>query len=239
MCRGIGFEPIPVNGFEDSSYLRMSKRIIFDFLRDLAENNSKRWMDANRDRYEEAKEVWILSCKQLIEQLADIDEYYQGMEAKDAIERINNNLLYHPDKPTYKDHFGFSPGEHKGAGLYVSVSPSYSFIGGGVHNPDNAMLKDIRIAIDKEGDKLQDILDDKNFREFFDGGLEEDPKMLKTSPQGYPTDHPHIDLLRRKNFTVSTRITQKEVLSDDFPAIVGEGYKRMMPLLHFMRGALG
>ena len=30
----------------------MSKRKIYEFLRDLSENNSKRWMDANRDRYE-------------------------------------------------------------------------------------------------------------------------------------------------------------------------------------------
>ena len=216
----------------------MSKRAIYDFLRDLSDNNSKRWMDQHRERYEEVKKIWIAACGRLLSELAEQDDFYQDIEAKDTIERINNNLLYHPDKPTYKDHFGFAPGAIKGTGLYVSVSPSYSFIGGGVHNRDNDMLKTIRKKIDADGDELRKILDDQDFRDYFGDGLEEDPKQLKTSPQGYSQDHPHIDLLRRKNFTISRRITQEEVISDAFPEVVGEAYRKMMPLLHFMRKAL-
>ncbi len=216
----------------------MNNRTIYDFLRDLADNNSKRWMDAHRDRYEEAKAGWIEQCGILLKELARHDDYYAKIEPKDTIERINNNLLYHPDRPTYKHHFGFAPGNEKGAGLYVSISPSYSWIGGGVHNPDNDALKKIRAAIDKHGDALAGILESDEFTGYFEGGLEEDPKMLKTSPQGYAQDHPHIELLRRKNFTVSRRITQEEVISDDFSAVVLEAYRKMEPLLKFMRQAM-
>ena len=216
----------------------MSKTKVYDFLRDLSANNSKRWMDAHRDRYEATKEIWIQECGRLVERLAEIDDFYKGVEAKDTVERINNNLLYHPDKPTYKDHFGFTPGNYKGTDIYVSISPSYSFIAGGSHNPDSGMLKDLRSAIDKEGDKLQEIITDPDFVDYF-GGLEEDPKMLKTSPKGYDKDHPYIDLLRRKDFTVSRRITQEEVLGDGFVEIVAEAYGKMRPLLEFIRGALG
>ncbi|WP_116127780.1 DUF2461 domain-containing protein [Lewinella sp. IMCC34183] len=216
----------------------MNKRMIYDFLRDLSDNNSKRWMDANRDRYEEAKDIWIETCGNLLERLAAHDNFYKDIEARDTVERINNNLMYHPDRETYKHHFGFAPGDYKGTGLYVAVSPAYSFIGGGVHNPDNGMLRNIRSAIDGRGDELQSILEDASFKEFFEGGLEEDPKMLKTSPKGYSSDHPRIDLLRRKNFTVSKRITQEEVIGDAFPDVVLEAYKKMEPLLKFMRAAL-
>ncbi|PPK85025.1 uncharacterized protein (TIGR02453 family) [Neolewinella xylanilytica] len=216
----------------------MSKRKIFDFLRDLSDNNSKQWMDAHRDRYEEAKAIWIGECNRILEKLASQDDFYRDIEPKDTIERINNNLLYHPERPTYKNNFGFAPGEQKGSGLYVYVSPPYSFIAGGVHNPDNGMLKKIRARIDEDGDKLQGILADKSFQDYFDGGLEEDPKMLKTSPKGYSGDHEYIDLLRRKNFTISRRITQEDVIGDDFPKVVAEAYSEMRPLLLYMREAL-
>ena len=178
------------------------------------------------------------SCGELLKKLGEHDAIYQEMEARETVERINNNLLYHPDRPTYKDHFGFAPGEYKGTGLYVFVSPRYSFVGGGVHNPDNGLLKDIRSAIDTKGNELQAILEDSDFQSFFDGGLEEDPKMLKTSPKGYSADHPHIELLRRKDFTVSRRISQDDVVGDGFPAVVDEVYLKMRPLLVFMREAL-
>jgi uncharacterized protein (TIGR02453 family) len=217
----------------------MSKRKIYDFLRELTDNNSKRWMDNHREDYEEAKQIWIAECDRILNALAGEDDFYADVEARDTIERINNNLLYHSEKPTYKDHFGFSPGAYKGTGLYVSVSPSYSFIGGGVHNPDNDMLGRIRKRIDKKGEQLTAVIEDQSFRQYFGGGLEDDPKAQKTSPRGYPRDHPHIDLLRRKNFTVGKRITQEEVLADDFPQTVAAAYRKMEPLLKFMREALG
>ena len=216
----------------------MSKRKIYDFLRDLSDNNSKQWMDAHRDRYEEAKQIWLDECGRLLDKLGEQDDFYREIEPRDAIERINNNLLYHPERPTYKNNFGFAPGEQKGSGLYVYVSPPYSFIAGGVHNPENGMLKKIRARIDTEGQKLRGILEDEDFKTYFDGGLEDDPKKLKTSPKGYSGDHEYIELLRRKNFTISKRITQDDVLGDDFPELVVEAYGKMRPLLVYMREAL-
>ena len=219
--------------------ISMSKRKIYAFLRDLSDNNRKEWMDAHRARYEEAKAIWIETCGRLLERLGEQDAFYRDIEPKDTIERINNNLMYHPELPTYKNNFGFAPGEEKGSGLYVYVSPPYSFIAGGVHNPDNGMLKQIRAAIDRNGEALQTIIDNADFQDYFDGGLEDDPKMLKTSPKGYPNDHQHIALLRRKNFTVSHRLTQEEVIGDEFPEVVAEAYGKMRPLLLFMREAIG
>ena len=216
----------------------MSKRKIFDFLRDLSDNNRKEWMDAHRDRYEEAKAIWIDTCARLLDRLAEQDAFYRDIVPKDSIERINNNLMYHPELPTYKNNFGFAPGDQKGSGLYVYVSPPYSFLAGGVHNPDNGMLKQIRALIDQKGQELRNIIEDKVFQDFFDGGLEDDPKALKTSPKGYSGDHEFIELLRRKNFTISKRITQEDVLSDDFPDLVAEAYGKMRPLLVFMREAV-
>ncbi|MEM1326951.1 MAG: DUF2461 domain-containing protein [Bacteroidota bacterium] len=215
----------------------MSKRKIFEFLRDLNDNNSKDWMDANRGRYEEAKQIWIAECGRILDRLEKHDDYFSKIKPKDTIERINNNLLYHPNKPTYKDHFGFSPSSGKGSGIYVSAGTSYSFIGGGVHNPSNEVLKQIRGAIDYDGEELQKAIDSKTFQGFW-GGLDEDEDKLKTSPKGYTQDHKHIELLRRKHFTASKRITQQDILSDDFPELIEEAYLKLKPLTDYLAKAL-
>ena len=39
---------------------------------------------------------------------------------------------------------------------------------------------------------------------------------MKTAPKGYPKDHPHIDLLKNKSFTVSCQFTDAEVNDKNF-----------------------
>ncbi len=85
--------------------------------------------------------------------------------------------------------------------LHVSVGASGSFVGCGYHNPDKQTLKNIRDAIDYEGEVLKGILEERTFKEFF-GGLSNYTETLKTSPKGYAKDHPFVEYLRYKNFTV-------------------------------------
>ncbi|WP_235297394.1 DUF2461 domain-containing protein [Portibacter marinus] len=215
----------------------MNNRKIFDFLRDLQENNSKEWMDENRDRYHEAKEIWIDQCAAILDRLAKIDPKYGKIEPKSTIMRINNNRMFHPDRPVYKDNFAFSPGEMSDPALYVHVSPNGSFMGGGLHHPDNKTLKKIRAAIDYDGEELLKILQEDKFQQFY-GGLSEDPDQLKTSPRGYSEDHQHIELLRRKNFTAIHSLTQKEVNGSDFTDIVERGFKIIQPFNAYLKKAI-
>lgn len=216
----------------------VQKEYIFRFLRDLKNNNSKDWMDAHRDNYETAKQCWLHEIDKILERLAKHNSLFSQIKPKDAIERINNNLMYHPEKPTYKDHFGCEPTSVKNRGaVYISVGPRQSFIGGGIHNPEKETLDKVRKAIDYNGQKLQDIIESAEIQDYF-GGLSEDPKKLKTSPKGYGKDHEHIKLLRRKNFTVMKQLTEAEVTGDSFIDIVEEAYLKMKPLNDYLSQAM-
>ena len=217
----------------------VQKDYIFRFLRDLQNNNSKDWMDANRDRYETAKACWLNEIDKILERLAKHDSGFSQLKPKDAIERINNNLMYHPEKSTYKDHFGCEPNTVKNQGaVYISVGPSNSFIGGGMHNPEKETLDKVRKAIDYDGQILRDIIDSRDIQNYF-GGLSNDPKKLKTSPKSYDQNHDHIELLRRKNFTVMKRLTEDDVTGDHFIDLVEEAYLKMKPLNDYLTKALG
>ncbi|MEM8966198.1 MAG: DUF2461 domain-containing protein, partial [Bacteroidota bacterium] len=179
----------------------MSFYQVFDFLRDLNKNNNKAWMDEHCDRYQEVRQFMLSWIENLDKRLQKIDPSYMPTPAKKAISRINNNLVYKPNAPTYRDHFGAEMNKAKGkSGFYVHMSLNGSFIGGGFYNPSKDQLDSIRDAIDYNGKELKKIISKKSFVETF--GEMSDKDALKTAPKGFSQDHKHIGLIRMKHFAV-------------------------------------
>ncbi|GAA0871350.1 DUF2461 domain-containing protein [Gangjinia marincola] len=215
----------------------MSFHALYEFLRDLQKNNSKEWMDKHRKRYHEVRDWYIEWLNELNEELAAIHEDYTDTPGKKAINRINNNLLYHPNKPTYKDHFGAGLDQASKQGdFYIHLGTSESFIAGGYYKPKKEILDSIRDAIDYNGDELKSILTKSSFKEMF--GELMDEELLKTSPKGFSSDHKHIDLLRHKSFAVSHQVTQKQVMDDNFKTYVIKVYKEMLPFRQYLNQAV-
>ena len=213
----------------------INKEYIFQFLRDLGDNNSKEWMDENKDRYNTAKERWITEVDLILKRLSKHDSYFEQFKPKDTLMRINNNSMYHPDKPIYKDYFSCSPTRKndKFSRIHISTGISWSFLGSGLWKPEKKVLKQVRDAIDYNGDELLDIINHKKFKNFF-GGLAEDSGKLKTSPRGYSNDHKHVELLRYNNLTANVKLTQEMVISDGFVDYVEEAFLTLKPLNDFL-----
>lgn len=217
----------------------MSFYKLYDFLRDLQRNNSKEWMDENRKRYYEVRDWYIDWLDGLNIELAKIDDDYHDTSGRKAINRINNNLMFHPDKPVYKDHFGAGMdlgGNGKQGDFYIHLGTSESFIAGGFYKPKKEILDSIRDAIDYNGAEYKKILNKKSFKETFD--IINDGDSLKTAPKGYSQDHEHIDLLRLKTFAVQHDLTQKEVQSADFQEKCIHIYKEMKPFRAYLNKAV-
>ena len=211
---------------------------LYDFLRDLESNNNNEWMDNNRKRYHKVRDQYIEWLDKINKKLATIDPDYFDTPGKKAINRINNNLLYHPNRPIYKDHFGAGLDQRSKQGdFYIHLGTSESFIAGGYWKPGNKILKSIREAIDYNGEEFVKILNKKSFQDTF-GGLIETEEKLSTSPKGFNQDHQFIDLLRHKTFAVEHRLTQKEVISDNFEEKVITVYKEMLPFRRYLNQAV-
>lgn len=215
----------------------MSFYKLFEFLRDLNRNNNKEWMDEHRKEYHEVRDFYIEWLNQMDIKLGQIDPEYSPTTGKQAINRINNNLLFHPNKPVYKDHFGAGLDKEKGKGdFYIHIGINESFVAGGFYKPEKKKLDSIRAAIDYNGEEFKKILNKKSFIDTF-GGLMEEEK-LKTSPKGYSQDHEHIDLLRNKSFVVLHNLTQKEIMQDDFQNKLINIYKEMLPFRNYLNHAV-
>ncbi|MFY0592538.1 DUF2461 domain-containing protein [Roseivirga sp.] len=214
----------------------MAKQDIFRFLEALAENNSKEWMDRNRSWYEEAKQEVIHLFEPILENIKEVDPRVIQPSARRAISRINNNLMFHPERPTYKDHFGVVFGYGKGlADFYVGLGLREIEIAGGLWHPDSEKLKKVRQEIDYEGVKLKKVFESDGFKKDFEVYRTD---ALKTSPKGYSKDHEYIELLRLKSFAAFRQITRKDVYSSGFGEMVTESYLTLVPMLDFLNTAI-
>ena len=218
----------------------VDKAYIFKFLKDLKNNNSKEWMDENRDRYHTMKERWLYEIELILQRLSQHNADFEKINPKKTLSRINNNRRFHPDKPVYKNHITCSPAGRKAYDIstfFISVGTGESFIGGGIYHPAKEHLENIRAAIDYDGEQLKQILNTNDFVSFY-GGLNLYDDKLVTSPQNYNKNHEYIDLINHKSFTATIQLTEAQVTSDGFIDLVEEAYLKFKPLDDFLVKAI-
>ncbi len=211
----------------------MDFKDLFRFLEELQQNNNKEWMDANRKWYRSLRHDFMAWLDDLDLTMAQLHDDYYPTPGKKGINRINNNLMFHPNKPVYKDHFGAGLDKApQTADFYIEIGLKNCLLAGGFWRPDPKILRSIREGIDYDGEVLRQILDKPSFQKTF-GNLYEDEK-LTNAPKGFSNDHPHIDLLKNKTFAVVYEMTQKEVLQPNFKEKIVEVYQEMLPFRQYL-----
>lgn len=208
-----------------------------NFLKELQKNNSKEWMDANRKWYTQVRDEFIAWLNEINTHLASIDSEYFDTPGKKGINRINNNLMFHPNKPIYKDHFGAGFDKRPNTGdFYFELGIERCIFAGGLWRPDPKTLRSVRDAIDYDGENLEKILTKKSFIKTF-GGLYEDVK-LTNAPKGFAKDHPHIELLKNKTFAVAQEFSTTLVFDENFNQKLIGVYKEMLPFRRYLNKAI-
>lgn len=217
----------------------MEKRIL-DFLKALRKNNRREWFIENRDLYRQAQDDFSTFTNELIAGIEKFDPSIRGVRAGDCFFRIFRDVRFSRDKSPYKTNFGafVVPGGKKSglAGYYLHVEPgNRSMIAGGIHMPPAPALKKIRAHIDTRYQELNVILKRKAFRDYY-GGLDAD--KLKTAPRGYSPDHPALDLLVFKSYTVARMVGDDELLKKDFMQKALRGFRLEKDFIDFLNRGL-
>lgn len=219
----------------------MIKETTFQFLRDISANNNREWFQANKGTYEDARQNVLEFTSEVLKGLVKIDPLIgPEIEAKNCVLRIYRDIRFSKDKTPYKTNFGIgiSPTakNFKGPGYYLHLEPEKSFVTGGCWMPDADTLKAIRQEIDYNSADFRAILEEPAFKTYF-GELDQEDK-LKTSPKGYPADHPDIQVLKLKSFTASSRLHEKDLLTGQAVKLVLARMQSLIPFMEFLRNAL-
>ena len=218
----------------------MISKNVFQFLTELKANNDRNWFNANKSWYQEVRSEFEKFITELIEQIAVFDPPILRLEAKKCIFRIYKDVRFSKDKKPYKINFGAHlidthERPHNRAGYYVHIEPGSCFLAGGAYMPPASWLNAIRESIDAHGEQLVKILEYPEFKKYFNGI---EGEQLKTKPRDYPIDHPHIDLLRFKNYTVLHSVPDKKVMSENFLFYAVEVFKTLKPFDDFLNQSL-
>lgn len=206
------------------------------FLRDLARNNDRQWFTPRKHVYE----------TQLLEPLralvADASVAMKrarvplGADPRRSTFRIYRDIRFSPDKSPYKTNLGAFLA-HNGnydmpGGLYIHIEPSKSFIAGGFYQIDKPLLQRWREEMARNARAFESVvraLERKGLH------LSDDPDALKRVPRGFEA-HAESSIaryLRRSSFTVSEKVSDRDVATAVLIKRVVDFAKRMIPLLEY------
>ena len=219
----------------------MIQRHTFDFLKDLAVNNNREWFQANKERYEAARDNVIEFTAAWLKLMHKIDPSIdENLEAKKCVMRIYRDIRFRKDKTPYKNNFGISiPTKGLKAGraeYYLQIAPGNSMIAGGYWMPETPHLKAIRQEIDYNASELKKIIDDADFIKLF--GEFRKQEQLKSVPREYSAENENIELLKLKSFVAFHNLKDEALLLKDSVADVAAICSKIYPLNVFLNNAL-
>jgi uncharacterized protein (TIGR02453 family) len=209
---------------------------LFQFLDGLEAHNTRDWFQANKDRYEQdVKEPFLDFISDAAPGLRKISRSIVAdpRPVGGSLFRIYRDVRFSKDKTPYKTHAGahFPAGgkNSPGPGYYLHLEPGECFVAGGIWMPDAKTLQIIRERIADKTAEWTKIRTD----------LDHGESTLKRPPRGFDADHPMIEDIKRKSFTSSIPLKDRQVLADDFMQTFLGGCKEIVPLMKFLAAATG
>lgn len=206
------------------------------FLGDLKRHNDRAWFNEHRDRYERSlRQPFLDFISDVGPELRSISPNLVAdpRPSGGSLFRIQRDVRFSRDKSPYKTHAGAhfqlgGKGVH-GPGYYLHLEPGGCFVAGGMWMPEPEVLLAIR----------QRIADEPAAWRKARGTLDPSEETLKRPPRGFDADHPMIEDIKRKSFTGSVRLTDKQVTSTTFMATFVRDCDRISPLMRFLASASG
>lgn len=218
------------------------KKELFQFLLELQANNEREWFHQNKERFEQVLRTPMLA---LIEDFAPhlkrVSPAYRCIAKKvgGSLFRIHRDVRFSANKSPYKTHVGIHF-RHKLAkdvhapGFYLHLSPEECYFGAGIWRPPSPLLKQIRTYLSEHGVEWMRMKTSLSEAETLALGGD----ILKRPPRGFPSDHPLIEDLKRKDFIVDRELGFDEVMADDFLDRLEEYCHGAAPIMIFLSHAL-
>ncbi len=215
---------------------------LFRFFRDLKENNTREWFQANKSRYEsQVREPLLNFVTDFGMRLPEISAHYiaDARKSGGSLFRINRDVRFSKDKSPYKTHAGLqfrheSAKDVHAPGFYLHLEPGGVFVGVGIWHPQTKTLNKIRDAIVEKPEQWQTIKADKNL-----AGFEFEGDSLKRAPKGYDPDHPLIEDLRRKDFIAGAALSEADVCNSAFIDQFADYCRKTSPFMEFLTTSIG
>jgi uncharacterized protein (TIGR02453 family) len=211
------------------------------FLQELALNNSKTWMDANRGRYEKLRDEFLELIQAVLFSMAPFEPALARLDPKQCMYRINRDIRFSKNKTPYKTYFSAAMSEYgrktADPAYYLHIDESGTLhIDAGLTSPEPKEIEAMRQLIFTKPEEFDGILHAESFQELFEGKIH--GEKLKTVPRGYPADNPHIEVLKLKSFLAYHQTDAIELTDKELPQYITAVNKELRPFVEFCRRAV-
>jgi uncharacterized protein (TIGR02453 family) len=221
---------------------RLFNKETFRFLTELEANNERPWFQANKHRYESAiVEPALAFVSAMAPRLERVSKHFLAVPKRTggSLMRIYRDTRFAHNKTPYKTNVGIQFRHELGRdmhapGFYVHLEPDGCFLGAGIWRPEPDPLRAIRTRIVEQPELWRRTATDRRFTALF--ALSGD--RLERPPRGFSASAPHVEDLKRKDFTAISRLAHRNVLDRDFAALVAGRFKAAAPFMAFLCGAL-
>jgi len=213
----------------------------FKFLQQLSRNNNREWFTANKAGYEASvRRPALALITDLAEPLAAISPKFRAVPKAvgGSLFRIQRDTRFSNNKLPYKTWIGLRFFHERGRDgdaplFYLHIEPGNSFVGGGLWHPQTAALRRIRDYLIANPASWKALCTQAQKRGFAWGG-----ESLQRAPRGYEPDHELIEHLKRKDFVLSRRLSDDEVVSDQFARTVITAFDQVAALVDWLCDAV-
>jgi len=211
----------------------MISKEVLDFMSSLDKNNNREWFATNKSEFQKIENV----AKTFF------NEVNTDLQKQDSIESINiyriyRDIRFSKDKSPYKKYLSVWYSRTKPffrGSYYLHIEPGNSFVEGGFWSPNPDDLKRIRKEFELDDSEIRQIMDAPDFTKYFNGLQGEE---LKTAPKDFDKNHKAIDLIRKKQFLVIRKFSDKEVLEKNFKNEILKTFIAMRPYFDYMSDVL-
>ncbi len=203
------------------------------FLRGIARNNDREWFTPRKAIFEaELKEPMLAIIRKVTDAMMDFAPAFVR-PAEKCLFRIYRDTRFSADKRPYKTHVAawwshMGMEKTSGAGYYFQVSPKGVIIAAGAYMPEKEQLAAIRHWMLDHHEEFRKVLRTAAVRKAFD---EFEGEALTRPPKGFPCEHPAMDLIKRKQWGLSTTLPADEALEPGFAQTVIRHFKLLSPMV--------
>lgn len=219
---------------------------LYDFLREVRENNNRVWLADNKHRYDELRALWMDDVDRLIGHMTAWEPDMATQTSRSAAYRFYRDTRFSTDKTPYKTFFSalLSPygrkTDHAAYYLHMGPDPQLwdgSGIYGGTWCSDSRNHNKLRHAVVDNIEEFESIINAPAMQKYFP---QWDVERLTRVPAGWDKNHPQADLLKLKQFGRFCRLDEKFFLKagEKWPEAVAERMQAIKPLVDFLNYSL-
>ena len=217
----------------ESAALPYLKPEAFKFLRALARNNDREWFNERKAVFEEElKEPMLAIVRKITEAMTEFAPTHVR-PAEKSLFRIYRDTRFSNNKLPYKTHVAAwwsAQGMEKtsGAGYYFQIDAKEVIIAAGAYMPEKDQLAAIRHWLLDHHAEFRKVLQTAAVRKTFS---EFEGNALTRPPKGFPSEHPALDLIRCRQWGLSTTLPAEAALEPGFAATLIRHFKLAAPVV--------